>query len=157
MRRKIPQNEEVPGWRVVRDQWPRMALPLQRRKFQRSCRLLSIKELLSTTLKTTRLRRQPTKSCKCNFTKRNRMLILYLCIRQWVEKQTDTDVVPMAFDMEWPFSFQTGPGKSSVIQICVDERCCYVYQLSKLKKIPAALAALLNHPKVRLHGVNIKA
>ncbi|KAL7727753.1 hypothetical protein ACLKA6_008085 [Drosophila palustris] len=78
-------------------------------------------------------------------------------VMQWVEKQTEADVVPMAFDMEWPFSFQTGPGKSSVIQICVDERCCYVYQLSKLKKIPAALVALLNHPKVRLHGVNIKA
>ncbi|XP_034116142.2 3'-5' exonuclease [Drosophila albomicans] len=78
-------------------------------------------------------------------------------VMQWVEKQTDVDVVPMAFDMEWPFSFQTGPGKSSVIQICVDERCCYVYQLSNLKKIPAALMALINHPKVRLHGVNIKA
>ncbi|KAH8395933.1 hypothetical protein KR215_012254, partial [Drosophila sulfurigaster] len=78
-------------------------------------------------------------------------------VMQWVEKQTDVEVVPMAFDMEWPFSFQTGPGKSSVIQICVDERCCYVYQLSNLKKIPAALMALINHPKVRLHGVNIKA
>lgn len=74
-----------------------------------------------------------------------------------MDKQSQTDVVPMAFDMEWPFSFQTGPGKSSVIQICVDERCCFVYQLSNLKKIPAALVALINHPKVRLHGVNIKA
>ncbi|XP_023161154.2 Werner Syndrome-like exonuclease [Drosophila hydei] len=78
-------------------------------------------------------------------------------VMQWVDKQTNAEIVPMAFDMEWPFSFQTGPGKSSVIQICVDERCCYVYQLSKLKKIPAALVALINHPKVRLHGVNIKA
>ncbi|XP_017856469.1 PREDICTED: Werner Syndrome-like exonuclease [Drosophila arizonae] len=78
-------------------------------------------------------------------------------VMQWVDQQTHTEIVPMAFDMEWPFSFQTGPGKSSVIQICVDERCCYVYQLSKLKKIPAALVALINHPKVRLHGVNIKA
>ncbi|KAH8358969.1 hypothetical protein KR093_003618, partial [Drosophila rubida] len=78
-------------------------------------------------------------------------------VMQWVEKQTNVDAVPMAFDMEWPFSFQTGPGKSSVIQICVDERCCYVYQLTNLKKIPAALVALINHPKVRLHGVNIKA
>ncbi|KAH8288542.1 hypothetical protein KR054_004809 [Drosophila jambulina] len=77
-------------------------------------------------------------------------------VMQWVEKQKE-DVVPMAFDMEWPFSFQTGPGKSSVIQICVDEKCCYVYQLSNLKKLPAALVALINHPKVRLHGVNIKA
>ncbi|XP_030369869.1 Werner Syndrome-like exonuclease [Scaptodrosophila lebanonensis] len=78
-------------------------------------------------------------------------------VMQWVDKHTHLDVVPMAFDMEWPFSFQTGPGKSSVIQICVEEKCCYVYQLSKLKKLPAALVALLNHPKVRLHGVNIKS
>ncbi|KAH8268079.1 hypothetical protein KR018_012463, partial [Drosophila ironensis] len=77
-------------------------------------------------------------------------------VLQWVEKQTD-EIVPMAFDMEWPFSFQTGPGKSSVIQICVEENCCYVYQLTNLKKLPAALVALINHPKVRLHGVNIKA
>jgi len=72
-----------------------------------------------------------------------------------VEKQKD-EVVPMAFDMEWPFSFQTGPGKSAVIQICVDEKCCYIYQLTNVKKLPAALVALINHPKVRLHGVNIK-
>ncbi|KAH8369011.1 hypothetical protein KR009_009419, partial [Drosophila setifemur] len=77
-------------------------------------------------------------------------------VMQWVDKQEE-DVVPMAFDMEWPFSFQTGPGKSSVIQICVDVKCCYVYQLTNLKKLPAALMALINHPKVRLHGVNIKA
>nr|XP_036677907.1 Werner Syndrome-like exonuclease [Drosophila suzukii] len=77
-------------------------------------------------------------------------------VLQWVEKQTD-EVVPMAFDMEWPFSFQTGPGKSAVIQICVDEKCCYIYQLTNLKKLPAVLVALINHPKVRLHGVNIKS
>lgn len=77
-------------------------------------------------------------------------------LRQWVDKQTHLDVVPMAFDMEWPFTFQTGPGKSAVIQICVDEKCCYVFQLTKLKKLPTALMALLKHPKVRLHGVNIK-
>ncbi|KAH8330434.1 hypothetical protein KR067_002546, partial [Drosophila pandora] len=77
-------------------------------------------------------------------------------VMQWVEKQKE-DIVPMAFDMEWPFSFQTGPGKSSVIQICVDEKCCYIYQLTNLKKLPSALVALINHPKVRLHGVNIKA
>uniref|UniRef100_A0A6P4FHU1 3'-5' exonuclease n=1 Tax=Drosophila rhopaloa TaxID=1041015 RepID=A0A6P4FHU1_DRORH len=76
-------------------------------------------------------------------------------VLQWVEKQKD-EVVPMAFDMEWPFSFQTGPGKSAVIQICVDEKCCYIYQLTNLKKLPAVLVALINHPKVRLHGVNIK-
>ncbi|XP_011192181.1 3'-5' exonuclease [Zeugodacus cucurbitae] len=77
-------------------------------------------------------------------------------IFQWVEKQTHIELVPMAFDMEWPFSFQTGPGKSAVIQICVEEHCCYIFQLTNLKRLPAALVALLKHPKVRLHGVNIK-
>ncbi|XP_017102313.3 3'-5' exonuclease [Drosophila bipectinata] len=77
-------------------------------------------------------------------------------VMQWVDKQKE-EVVPMAFDMEWPFSFQTGPGKTSVIQICVDEKCCYIYQLTNVKKLPSALVALINHPKVRLHGVNIKA
>ncbi|XP_036344583.1 Werner Syndrome-like exonuclease [Rhagoletis pomonella] len=76
---------------------------------------------------------------------------------QWVEKQVHVDLVPMAFDMEWPFSFQTGPGKSAVIQICVEEHCCYIFQLTNLKRLPAALVALLKHPKVRLHGVNIKS
>lgn len=77
-------------------------------------------------------------------------------IFQWVEKQAHIELVPMAFDMEWPFSFQTGPGKSAVIQICVEEHCCYIFQLTNLKRLPAALVALLKHPKVRLHGVNIK-
>ncbi|XP_053950618.1 3'-5' exonuclease [Anastrepha ludens] len=78
-------------------------------------------------------------------------------IFQWVEKQVHTELVPMAFDMEWPFSFQTGPGKSAVIQICVEEHCCYVFHLTYLKRLPAALVALLKHPKVRPHGVNIKS
>ncbi|XP_037949726.1 Werner Syndrome-like exonuclease isoform X1 [Teleopsis dalmanni] len=77
-------------------------------------------------------------------------------VMQWVDKQTHLEVVPLSFDMEWPFSFQTGPGKSSVIQVCVEENCCYVFHLTNLKKLPAALMALLKHPKVRLHGVNIK-
>lgn len=76
-------------------------------------------------------------------------------VLQWVLKQ-EQSVIPIAFDMEWPFSFQTGPGKSALIQICADLDLCYLFHLSKLKKLPAALLALLNHSKVRLHGVNIK-
>lgn len=58
--------------------------------------------------------------------------------------------------MEWPFSFQTGPGKSAVIQLCADVDICYIFHLSDLKKLPAVLVALLNHDKVVCHGVNIK-
>ncbi|XP_061402379.1 3'-5' exonuclease-like [Musca vetustissima] len=75
---------------------------------------------------------------------------------QFVEKQPGDGLVPIAFDMEWPFSFKTGPGKSAVIQICADEKCCYIFQLTNLKKLPAALVALLKHKRVRLHGVNVK-
>lgn len=75
---------------------------------------------------------------------------------QWVNKQETQEIIPIAFDMEWPFSFQTGPGKSAVIQLCADTSLCYVYHISKLAKLPAVMLELLYHPKVRLHGVNIK-
>lgn len=73
----------------------------------------------------------------------------------WVAKQ-DSDIVPVAFDLEWPFSFQTGPGKTALMQLCLDEKECYLFHLTQLQKLPASLMALLSHPKVRLHGVNIK-
>lgn len=79
-----------------------------------------------------------------------------IAIRQWVEKQTHLPLVPIAFDMEWPFNYQKGAGKSSVIQLCATLDVCYVFQIVRLSKLPAALLALLYHPKVCLHGVNIK-
>lgn len=95
--------------------------------------------------------------------------------RKWVGEQVQ-EIVPIAFDMEWPFSFQNGPGKSAVnfigscsvyqlillitftqvIQLCADINVCFVFHISQLTKLPAALVQLLEHPKVRLHGVNIK-
>lgn len=65
-------------------------------------------------------------------------------------------MVGVAFDMEWTFSFQTGPEKTALIQICLDLDECYLLQLSRINKIPASLFAFLNHPRVQLHGVNIK-
>lgn len=80
-----------------------------------------------------------------------------MCVfSQFVEKQPGDGLVPIAFDMEWPFSFKTGPGKSAVIQICAEENVCYIFQLTNLKKLPAALVQLLKHKRVRLHGVNVK-
>lgn len=73
----------------------------------------------------------------------------------WVNKHEDK-VVPIAFDMEWPFTFQTGSGKTAVIQLCADINMCYVFHVYDLKKMPAVLVALLKHDKVVLHGVNIK-
>lgn len=64
--------------------------------------------------------------------------------------------VPLGFDLEWPFSFQTGSGKTALAQICLDESVCYLLYLHSLKKLPAAFVQLLSHPKVKLVGVNIK-
>lgn len=58
--------------------------------------------------------------------------------------------------MEWPFSFQTGPAKTAVIQLCADINVCYVFHLTNIKKLPATLCAILKHDRVQLHGVNIK-
>lgn len=58
--------------------------------------------------------------------------------------------------MEWPFSFQTGPGKTAVMQISPDLNTSYVFGFSKIDKLPMSVCVLLSHPKVRLTGVNIK-
>lgn len=70
--------------------------------------------------------------------------------------ETDVEIIPIAFDMEWPFSFQTGPGRSAVIQLCADLDRCYVLHISRLKELPATLLDLLYHEKVCLHGVCVK-
>ena len=73
-----------------------------------------------------------------------------------VEKAEGEDLVPVSFDMEWTFNFQTGPEKTSLIQVCIDLDECFLFHLPQLKKLPASLYAFLNHPRVILHGVNIK-
>lgn len=76
--------------------------------------------------------------------------------RTWVNKQKTKEMIPIAFDMEWPFTFQTGPGKTAVIQLCADIELCYVFHVAELKKLPTTLVQLLTHDKVLLHGVNVK-
>lgn len=70
--------------------------------------------------------------------------------------EQEADTIPIAFDMEWPFSFQTGPGKSAVIQLCADLNLCYVFHISKLTELPTSLLDLLYHKRVCLHGVCVK-
>lgn len=77
-------------------------------------------------------------------------------LRTWVQKHESNEMIPIAFDMEWPFTFQTGPGKTAVLQLCSNIDVCYVLHIANLKKLPAALVQLLTHDKVCLHGVNIK-
>ncbi|KOC63487.1 Werner Syndrome-like exonuclease [Habropoda laboriosa] len=66
------------------------------------------------------------------------------------------EIVPLGFDLEWPFSFQTGSGKVALAQICFNNSACHLLHIYSLKKLPAAFVILLSHPKVRLVGVNIK-
>lgn len=73
-----------------------------------------------------------------------------------IDKVEGEDEVPLSFDMEWTFSFTSGPEKTSLIQVCYDLDECLLFHLPQLKKLPASLSALLNHPRVVLHGVNIK-
>jgi werner syndrome-like exonuclease len=75
---------------------------------------------------------------------------------QKIEKVEGEEPVPVSFDMEWTFNFQTGPERTSLIQICIDLDECFLFHLPQLKKLPASLTALLNHPRAVLHGVNIK-
>lgn len=71
-------------------------------------------------------------------------------------EDSKNEMVPIGFDLEWPFSFRTGSGKTALAQICLSEKECYLLHLHELKKLPASLIALLSHPKVKLVGVNIK-
>lgn len=74
-----------------------------------------------------------------------------------VEAREGDEMVGVAFDMEWSFNYETGPEKTSLIQVCLDLDECFLFHLPLIKKLPAALfPAFLNHPRVQLHGVNIK-
>lgn len=73
-----------------------------------------------------------------------------------IDARGGEEMIGVAFDMEWTFSFQTGPEKTSLIQVCLDLDECFLFHLTLLKKIPASLFVFLNHPRVQLHGVNIK-
>ncbi|KAL3289660.1 hypothetical protein HHI36_023068 [Cryptolaemus montrouzieri] len=72
-----------------------------------------------------------------------------------IVENSDKPIV-MGFDMEWPFSFKTGPGKTAVIQISPDLDVTYLLHVSEIKKLPMGLCKLLAHPLVRLTGNNIK-
>jgi werner syndrome-like exonuclease len=67
------------------------------------------------------------------------------------------EVSPIAFDLESTFKFESGLQPVAVLQVCIDLDNCYVMQISNLKKIPATLTGFLYHPKIILHGVDIKS
>ena len=62
------------------------------------------------------------------------------------------------FDAEWPVSFVKGKAedKIAVVQICVDESCCYVFQVSNMVKFPPMLKSLIENENFIKVGVNIQ-
>ncbi|XP_012532936.1 Werner Syndrome-like exonuclease [Monomorium pharaonis] len=79
-----------------------------------------------------------------------------ICDNLIQEVKRNEEIVPIGFDLEWPFSFQTGSGKTALVQICLEDNVCYLLYVYSLRKLPAAFVELLSHPKVKLVGVNIK-
>ncbi|XP_030760147.1 Werner Syndrome-like exonuclease [Sitophilus oryzae] len=66
------------------------------------------------------------------------------------------DHMVVGFDMEWSFNFQTGPDRTALIQISPTLDVCHLLHISELRSLPKGLVKFLEHPKVRLTGVNIK-
>lgn len=71
-------------------------------------------------------------------------------------KHSKKETIPVGFDLEWPFSFKTGSGKTALAQICLEESTCYLLHIYSLKKLPVAFIEFLCHSKVKLVGVNVK-
>ncbi|KAL1513887.1 hypothetical protein ABEB36_003227 [Hypothenemus hampei] len=72
-----------------------------------------------------------------------------------VNESYDDEFV-IGFDMEWPFNFKTGSGKTALIQISPNLKICYLLHIPLLKRLPKGLYELLHNPKIRVTGVNIK-
>ncbi|CAH1398423.1 unnamed protein product [Nezara viridula] len=61
------------------------------------------------------------------------------------------------FDVEWPFTYKAGPGcgKVALIQMCPEDRICFLFHVASFKSLPKTLVLLLKHPRVLLTGLNI--
>ncbi|XP_017770489.1 PREDICTED: Werner Syndrome-like exonuclease [Nicrophorus vespilloides] len=70
--------------------------------------------------------------------------------------KSSIEEISVGFDLEWPFNFTTGPGKTAVIQISPNLDITYIFHVSKITKLPQSLVEFLKHPKIRLVGNNIK-
>ncbi|XP_063707509.1 3'-5' exonuclease [Culicoides brevitarsis] len=76
----------------------------------------------------------------------------------WVNKNIPDGVglLPVGFDMEWPFTYRTGPLKTALIQFSFSLNVCYLFQVWKFDTLPQSLIELVRHPKLLLHGNKIK-
>uniref|UniRef100_A0A336MTB5 3'-5' exonuclease n=1 Tax=Culicoides sonorensis TaxID=179676 RepID=A0A336MTB5_CULSO len=77
-------------------------------------------------------------------------------ILDWLNNIKEDGQIPVGFDMEWPFSYQTGPYKTALIQFSFSLDVCYLFQVWKLDTLPKSLVELIHHEKLLLHGICIK-
>lgn len=76
--------------------------------------------------------------------------------RDWINNITEEGQLPVGFDMEWPFTYTTGPLKTALIQFSFSTNVCYLFQVWKHKTLPESLVNLVHHKKLLLHGNCIK-
>ena len=58
-----------------------------------------------------------------------------ICDNLITEIEKYDKIVPIGFDLEWPFSFQTGSGKTALAQICFSENICYLLHIKMVGKV----------------------
>ena len=67
------------------------------------------------------------------------------------------DNVVAGFDLEWPVSYvKNKEDKVAVVQICIDLKCCYIFQVSEMISFPPMLKKLIENENFVKVGVNIK-
>ncbi|CAH1165016.1 unnamed protein product [Phyllotreta striolata] len=95
------------------------------------------------------------------FTGRIHYLTEFFDIAQSCENLLDKarqsgDLLVLGFDLEWPFSYKTGPGRTATIQISPDDETCCIYHVSNIQRLPKGLSELLVRSNVRITGNCVK-
>lgn len=83
------------------------------------------------------------------------------CICEDLFSRVEKNVCPptvIGFDTEWPMNFVKGTSsKTAVIQMCLSEKECYLFQVSCMLTVPKLLQKLILDKRVTLVGVNIES
>lgn len=135
----------------------RRLTPEEKEEEEKRLKLIAEKTVAEEKLKTARKSVRPFAKFKGKIVYHTEFLEIAIISDNLLEKAaTSSELFVIGFDLEWPFSFQTGPGKTATIQISPDEKTCYIFHVSKLKNLPKSLSELLIHSNVRITGNNIK-
>lgn len=70
----------------------------------------------------------------------------------------DVENAFMGFDMEWPVTFQVGKqDKTALLQLCTSSNTCYLFHLSCIGSLPAALCHLMQNKNIKKLGIGIES